>query len=81
MFTGMNESETDRLINTDLSGLSGAELLDHLDAVEHRLKELKKTELELLEGSPEVVADRPELQARLDHLRTLDLDEASGPGS
>jgi hypothetical protein len=81
MVTGMSESETERLINTDLSSLSGAEMLAHLDAVERRMKHLMRTELELLEGSPEVVADRPELQARLDYLRTVDLAGASGPGS
>jgi hypothetical protein len=77
----MDPAETDRLINTDVSNLSGAEMRAHLDAVERRMKELMKSELELLEGSPEVVADRPELRARLDHLRTMDLGEASGPGS
>jgi hypothetical protein len=45
------------------------------------MKELMRTELELLESSPEVVADRPELQGRLDYLRTIDLGEVSGPGS
>ena len=42
-------------------------------AVEQRMKELMKTELELLESSPEIVADRPELQARLDHLRAAEI--------
>lgn len=81
MFTGMDESETTRLINTDVSGLSGAEMAAHLDAVERQMKELMKAELELLEGSSVVLADHPELQARLDHLRALDLGEISTPGS
>ena len=81
-FTGMNDdSETDRLINTDVSALTGAEMLAHLDAVERRMKELLRTERELLEGSAAVLADQPELQARLDYLRTVDLPEVSGPGS
>jgi hypothetical protein len=76
MFTGMNDqSETDRLINTDVSGLTGAEMREHLDAVEHRMKQLLRTELELLERSAQVLADRPELQARLGYLRTLDLED------
>lgn len=77
----MNESETDRLLNTDVSGLTGAEMVAHLDAVERQMKHLMRTERELLEGSLELVADRPELQTRLDYLRSVDLDEASGPGS
>ena len=76
----MDESETERLISTDVSSLSGDEMLDHLDAVERRMKELLKAELELLEGSAELLADRPELQARLDYLRTVDLDGVSGAG-
>lgn len=76
----MDESETERLIGTDVSGLSGQEMLDHLDSVERRMKELLKAELELLEGSAELLADRPELQARLDHLRTVDLNGVSGAG-
>lgn len=64
---------TDRLINVDLSGMSGPELLAHLDAVEQHMTRLRRTELALLEGSPEIVAQRPELQAQLDHLRSLDL--------
>jgi len=66
---------TDRLINVDISGMSGPELLAHLDAVEQHLRRLRRTELALLEGSPEIVAQRPELQAQLDHLRGLDLED------
>ncbi|MEU4603670.1 hypothetical protein AB0F43_11875 [Kribbella sp. NPDC023972] len=76
-----DNSETDRLINTDVSALTGAEMLAHLDAVERRMKQLLRTERDLLEGSADVLADRPELQARLDYLRTVELDEATGPGS
>jgi hypothetical protein len=73
-FVGMSDaSETDRLINTDVSALTGVEMLEHLDAVEQRMTERMKTELELLESSPEIVADRPELQARLDHLRAAEI--------
>ena len=78
MFRGVDDSETERLVNTDLSNLTGPELRAHLGAVERRMTELKRTELELLERSSELVADRPELRARLEYLRTLDL---SGPGS
>ena len=70
-----DESETDRLINTDVSALSGPEMREHLDAVERQMKQLLRTELELLEASAELVADRPELQSRLDHLRTADLGD------
>ena len=77
----MDESETERLISTDVSSLSGAEMLDHLDSVERRMKELLKAELELLEGSAALLADRPELQARLDHLRSVDLDGVNGPNA
>lgn len=69
-----DQSETDRLINTDVSALSGSEMREHLDAVERQMKQLLRTELELLEASAEVLADQPELQARLDTLRTMDLD-------
>jgi hypothetical protein len=76
MFTGMNDqSETDRLISTDVSGLTGAEMREHLDAVEQHMRRLRRTELALLEGSPEIVAQRPELQAQLAHLRTLNLED------
>ncbi|HET6987189.1 MAG TPA: hypothetical protein VFI00_11265 [Kribbella sp.] len=77
----MDESLTDRLINTDVSAMTGAEKLAHLDAVEEHMRHLKRSELALLEGRPEVVAQHPHLQDRLDYLRTLDLDELSGPGS
>jgi hypothetical protein len=66
---------TDQLINVDVSGMSGPELLAHLDAVEQHMRRLRRTELALLEGSPEIVAQRPDLQAQLDHLRSLDLEE------
>ncbi|MEV6267795.1 hypothetical protein AB0L64_11525 [Kribbella sp. NPDC051936] len=71
----MDESVTDRLINVDISGMSGPELLAHLDAVEQHMRRLRRTELALLERSPEIVAQRPELQAQLDHLRSLDLED------
>ncbi|TCC29490.1 hypothetical protein [Kribbella speibonae] len=74
-----DESETDRLINTDVSALSGPEMREHLDAVERRMKELLRAELELLEGSAQVLADRPELQARLDYLRSVDLNNPPSP--
>jgi hypothetical protein len=77
----MDESETDRLISTDVSSLSGEEMLDHLDSVERRMKELLKAELDLLEASAELLTDRPELQARLDYLRTVNLDGISATGS
>ncbi|TDW19135.1 hypothetical protein [Kribbella kalugense] len=77
----MDESLTDRLVNTDVSALSGAELRAHLDAVDQHLKHLQRSELELLEGSPEVVAQNPQLRDRRDYLRSLDLEELSGPGS
>ncbi|MFI7064975.1 hypothetical protein ACIBL3_28555 [Kribbella sp. NPDC050124] len=74
----MDDSETERLISTDVAGLSGEEMLDHLDSVERRMKELLKTELDLLEGSADLLTDRPDLQARLDHLRTVDLNDVTG---
>jgi hypothetical protein len=76
MFTGMNhQSETDRLTSVDVSAMSGPELVAHLDAVEQHLRSLRRTELALLEGSPEIVAQRPDLRAKLEHLRTMDLEE------
>jgi hypothetical protein len=79
-FSSMSDhSETDRLVNVDVSGMSGPELLAHLDAVEQHMRTLRRTELALLEGSPEIVAQRPELQAQLAHLRTLDLDTPPSP--
>ncbi|MGY4773123.1 hypothetical protein ACXC9Q_39970 [Kribbella sp. CWNU-51] len=77
----MDESLTDRLINTDLSALNSAEMRAHLDAVEQHMRHLNRSELTLLEGSPEVVAQQPHLQDRLAYLRSLDLQEISGPGS
>ncbi|MFG1814359.1 hypothetical protein ACGFIF_11380 [Kribbella sp. NPDC049174] len=76
----MDESETERLISTDVSNLSGEEMLDHLDSVERRMKDLLKAELDLLEASAELLADRPQLQARLDYLRTVDLKGATEAG-
>lgn len=70
-----DHSETDRLVSVDVSDMSGPELLAHLDAVEQHMRKLRRTELALLEGSPEIVAQRPELQAHLAHLRTLDLED------
>jgi hypothetical protein len=77
----MDESLTDRLVNTDVSALNGAEMRAHLDAVAKHMKHLQRSELALLEGSPEVVAQNPQLRDRLDYLRSLDLEELSGPGS
>jgi len=81
----VDESFTDQLINADVSALNGAELLAHLDAVKQHMRNLQRTELALLEDNPQVVAERPDLQARLEQLRSLDLDdgerEVSGPGS
>ena len=75
-FSGMSDhSETDRLVSVDVSGMSGPELAAHLDAVEQHMRKLRRTELALLEGSPEIVAQRPELQAHLAHLRTLNLED------
>ncbi|TDW90710.1 MULTISPECIES: hypothetical protein [Kribbella] len=76
-----DESLTDRLVNTDVSALSGLELRAHLEAVDQHMKYLQRSELALLEGSPEVVAQNSQLRDRLDYLRTLDLEELSGPGS
>ncbi len=72
-----DESETDRLVNTDISSLTGPEALAHLDAVEHRMRQLLRTQRDLLEANAEALADQPELQARLDHLRTVNLDDPS----
>ncbi|HWD78678.1 MAG TPA: hypothetical protein VG497_07350 [Kribbella sp.] len=76
-----DESETDRLLATDVAGLSGPELLAHLDAVEDRVRQLLRTQRDLLEASAGRLADQPELQARLDYLRTVDLDDPSASGS
>ncbi|TCC04078.1 hypothetical protein [Kribbella soli] len=70
----MDESVTNQLVNADVSGMTGPELLAHLDAVEQHLRNLRRTELALLEGSPEIVAQSPDLQAQLAHLRTLNLE-------
>jgi hypothetical protein len=77
----MDRSLTDSLVNADLSSMSGAEMLAHLDAVQQHMRNLQRTELALLEDSPHIVAERPDLRDRLDYLRSLDLEELSGPGS
>ena len=77
----MDESVTDRLVSTDVSALNGAEVLAHLDAVEQHLRTLQRAQLALLDENPDVVEQSPELRAQRDHLRSLNLDEVSGPGS
>jgi hypothetical protein len=77
----MDRSLTDSLVNADLSSMSGAEMAAHLDAVQQHLRNLQRSELALLEGSPEAVAQNPQLRDRRDYLRSLDLEELSGPGS
>jgi hypothetical protein len=72
----MDESVTDRLITTDLSSMNGVELLAHLDEVEQHMRNLQRAKLALLEDSPELVAQRPELRALLEQLRGLNLDDA-----
>jgi hypothetical protein len=67
-------SETDRLVNTDVSALTPTELKAHLAAVEQRMKDLLRTERDLLEANAEALADQPALQARLTQLRTKPLD-------
>ncbi|RZU14144.1 hypothetical protein EV645_5008 [Kribbella rubisoli] len=67
-------SETDRLVNTDVSKLTPTELKAHLEEVERRMKDLLRTERDLLEASSEVLSDHPALQARLTELRTTPLD-------
>jgi hypothetical protein len=74
----MDESLTDRLINTDLSAMNRSEKLAHLDAVEQHMRDLLRTQLTLLEENPQLVALRPELRARLDRLRGLNFDADSG---
>ena len=73
----MDESVTERLVNTDVSALDDAGMLAHLDAVEQQLRNLQKSKLALLEDNPQLVARSPELQALLEQLRA----EVSGPGS
>ncbi|MFG1626969.1 hypothetical protein [Kribbella sp. NPDC049227] len=73
----MDESVTERLVNTDVSALDDAGMLAHLDAVEQQLRNLQKSKLALLEDNPQLVAQSPELQALLEQLRA----EVSGPGS
>ncbi|MEU4193495.1 hypothetical protein AB0E69_16470 [Kribbella sp. NPDC026611] len=64
-------AETARLVNTDLSTLTPTELKAHLAEVERQLANILQTERALLEANAEVLADHPELQARLAHLRTV----------
>jgi len=73
----MDESLTDRLINTDLSAMNHSQKLAHLDAVEQDMRDLLGTQLTLLEENPQLVAQRPELHARRDRLRGLNLDADS----
>ena len=73
----MDESVTERLVNTDVSALDGAELRAHLDAVQQQLRSLQESKLALLEDNPLLVDQSPELQALLEQLRA----EVSGPGS
>ncbi|WP_328524177.1 hypothetical protein [Kribbella sp. NBC_00359] len=74
----MDESLTDRLTSTDLSSMNGAELLAHLDAVEQHMRNLQRAKLALLEDNPQIVAQRPELRALLEQLRSLNLDDTKG---
>jgi hypothetical protein len=74
----MDESVTDRLLSADVSGMNGAELLAHLDAVQHQLRNLQRSQLALLDENPEIVAQRPELVALLDQLRAQNPDGVSG---
>lgn len=67
-------SETDRLVNTDVSTLTPTELKAHLAEVEQRMKDLLRTERDLLEANAEALADQPALQARLTQLRSKPLD-------
>lgn len=70
-------SETDRLVNTDVSKLTPTELKAHLAEVEQRMKDLLRTERDLLEANAEALANHPTLQARLTDLRTRPLDDPS----
>lgn len=70
-------SETDRLVNTDVSKLTPTELKAHLAEVEQRMKDLLRTERALLEANAETLANHPTLQARLTDLRTRPLDDPS----
>jgi hypothetical protein len=70
----MDESLTDRLINTDVSAMNRSEKLAHLDAVEQHMRDLLRSQLTLLEENPQIIALRPELGAELDRLRGLNLD-------
>ena len=42
------------------------------------MKELLNAELELLDGSAALLADRPDCRLGLDHLRSVDLDGVNG---
>ncbi|MEV4267468.1 hypothetical protein [Kribbella sp. NPDC049584] len=72
-----NASETDRLVNTDVSTLTPTELKAHLAEVDQRIKHLLRTERDLLEANAEALANDPTLQARLTDLRTRPLDDPS----
>jgi len=74
----MDESLTDRLINSDVSSMSGAEMLAHLDAVEQQMRNLRRAKLALLEDNAQIVAQRPELRALLEQLRGMNLDDVKG---
>ncbi|MFI5736710.1 hypothetical protein ACIA49_41715 [Kribbella sp. NPDC051587] len=65
----------------DPTSLTGQELLAELDALHVRQTLLLWIQLRLLESNPEVVATHPDLQDKLDFLRTLDLEGVSGLGS
>ena len=58
--------------------MNGAELLAHLDAVEQHMRNLQRAKLALLEDNPQIVAQRPELRALLEQLRSLNLDDTKG---
>lgn len=75
-----DDSETSRLVNTDVSTLTPTEMKAHLVAVERRMKHLLTNERDLLEASAQVLGDHPELQSRLEYLRTLDLDDPADLG-
>jgi hypothetical protein len=80
-FPDMDQSLTDRLVNTDVSALSGADLLAHLDAVQQHQRNLQKAQLALLEENQEAIARYPELQQELERLQALPPDEIAAQGS
>ena len=83
----MKQSEITELFSpTDLElkdpdTLTPPELLEQIAAIDRRLRLLNRLRLELLECMPDVVAEHPEFQEELEHLRTLDPEEVSGLGS